>query len=138
MATIQGKIFDLVYSVRASQLSFDQQETVADRLDEMLEKWAESIPVPFRGDGDPIFNEVQLSFFKQLHVTYYHCIFSVRQATLRNQEWVERLLRFGEVRKPADSDTPLLPSNWSGLVTAARKCLDMINKVDGHDLAFHW
>ncbi|SCO51860.1 uncharacterized protein FFNC_13988 [Fusarium fujikuroi] len=125
LATIRGKIFDL-------------QETVADRLDEMLEKWAELIPVPFRGDGDPIFNDVQLSYFKQLHVTYYHCIFSVRQATLRNQEWVDRLLRFGEVRKPADSDTPLLPSNWSGLFTAARKCLDMINKVDDDDLAFHW
>ncbi|KAF5608222.1 uncharacterized protein FSUBG_4758 [Fusarium subglutinans] len=87
LATIQGKIFDLVYSVRASQLSFDQRETVADRLDEMLEKWVESIPVPFRGDTLPGFGQKQLRLIKQLHVTYYHCIFSVRQATLCNRKY---------------------------------------------------
>ncbi|KAF5632439.1 uncharacterized protein FTJAE_7549 [Fusarium tjaetaba] len=61
LATIQGKIFDLVYSVRASQLSFDQRETVADRLDDMLEKWVESIPEPFRGDTIPGFSHEQMS-----------------------------------------------------------------------------
>ncbi|KAH7207545.1 hypothetical protein BKA60DRAFT_639841 [Fusarium oxysporum] len=68
-ATIQGKIFDLVYSVRASKLSFDQRETVADRLDEMLEKWVESIPEPYRRDTPPGFGHIQLRYFKQLRVT---------------------------------------------------------------------
>ncbi|KAF5241040.1 hypothetical protein FANTH_9257 [Fusarium anthophilum] len=61
LAAIQGKIFDLVYSVRAEKLSFDQRETVADRLEEMLEKWVDSIPEPFRGDTVPGFDYVQLS-----------------------------------------------------------------------------
>ncbi|KAI1029505.1 hypothetical protein LB504_010788 [Fusarium proliferatum] len=138
LATIQGKIVDLVYSVRASKLSFDQRETVADRLDEMLEEWVESIPEPYRGDTLSRFGHMHQRFFKQLRVTYYHCIFSIRQATLRNKEWVRRLLRFGEARKGDDTDTPLLPSNWSGLVTAARKCLDIVNKVDSRDMAFRW
>ncbi|SCV27200.1 uncharacterized protein FFB14_01436 [Fusarium fujikuroi] len=140
LATIQGKIVDLVYSVRASKLSFDQQETVADRffLDEMLEEWVESIPEPYRGDTLSDFGHMHQRFFKQLRVTYYHCIFSIRQVTLRNKEWVRRLLRFGEARKGDDTDTPLLPSNWSGLVTAAQKCLDIVNKVDSRDMAFRW
>ncbi|KAF5694508.1 fungal specific transcription factor factor [Fusarium denticulatum] len=138
LATIQGKIFDLVYSVRASQLSFDRRETVADRLDDMLEKWVESIPEPFRGDTIPGFSHEQMRFLRQLHVTYYHCMFCIRQATLRNIEWVDRLLSFGEARKPDNPDTPLLPSNWSGLVTAARRCLDIGNKVDSRDSAFRW
>ncbi|KAF4500083.1 Alkylated DNA repair alkB like 8 [Fusarium agapanthi] len=61
LATIQGKIFDLVYSVRADKLSFDQRETVADRLEEMLGKWVDWIPEPFRGDTVPGFDYVQLS-----------------------------------------------------------------------------
>ncbi|KAG5765326.1 hypothetical protein H9Q72_006578 [Fusarium xylarioides] len=138
LATIQGKIFDLVYSVRASQFSFDQRETVADRLDDMLEKWVESIPEPFRGDTIPGFGHEQMRLVRQLHVTYYHCIFSIRQATIRNIEWVDRLLGFGEARKPAYPDTPLLPSNWPTLVTAARKCLDIVSKVDSRDKAFRW
>ncbi|KAF5990088.1 hypothetical protein FBULB1_284 [Fusarium bulbicola] len=60
LATIQGKIFDLVYSVRAEKLSLDQRETVADRLEEMLEKWVDSIPEPFREDTVPGFDYVQL------------------------------------------------------------------------------
>ncbi|KAF5557183.1 Alkylated DNA repair alkB like 8 [Fusarium phyllophilum] len=138
LATIQGKIFDLVYSVRASELSSDQRETVADRLDEMLEEWVESIPEAYRGDTLSGFGYVQLRFFKQLRVTYYHCIFSIRQATLRNMEWVKRLLKLGEARNGDDTDAPLLPSNWSGLVTAARRCLDIVSKVDSRDMAFRW
>lgn len=86
LATIQGKLFDLVYSFRASKLSFYQRETVADRLDDMLEKWVESTPEPFRGDTIPGFSHAQMRFVRQLHVTYYHCIFCIRQATLRNIE----------------------------------------------------
>ncbi|KAF5618608.1 Alkylated DNA repair alkB like 8 [Fusarium sp. NRRL 52700] len=138
LATIQGKIFDLVYSVRAEKLSFDQRETVADRLEDMLEKWVDSIPEPFRGDSIPGFDHFQLRLVKQLHVTYYHCIFSIRQANLRNLEWVERLLDFREARDPAAWDTPLLPSNWPTLVTAARRCLDTVAKVDSRDMAFRW
>ncbi|KAF5682501.1 hypothetical protein FCIRC_4935 [Fusarium circinatum] len=138
LAAIQGKIFDFVYSVRAEKLSFDQRETVADRLEEMLEKWVDSIPEPFRGDTVPGFDYVQLRFVKQLHVTYYHCIFSIRRANLRNLEWVERLLCFGEARDPIESDTPLLPSSWPTLVTAARMCLDTVTKVDSRDMAFRW
>ncbi|KAG9506305.1 hypothetical protein J7337_003288 [Fusarium musae] len=138
LATIQGKIFDLVYSVRASELSSDQRETVADRLDEMLEEWVQSFPEAYRGDTLSGFGYLQLRFFKQLRVTYYHCIFSIRQATLRNEKWVERLLKFGEARNGDDTDTPLLPSNWSGLVTAAQKCLDIVSKVDSRDMAFRW
>lgn len=86
LATIQGKIVDLVYSFRASKLSLDQRETVADRLDEMLEEWVESIPEPYRGDTLSDFRHVHQRFFKQLRVTYYHCIFSIRQVTLRNKD----------------------------------------------------
>ncbi|SCO34796.1 uncharacterized protein FFMR_03635 [Fusarium fujikuroi] len=107
-------------------------------LDEMLEEWVESIPEPYRGDTLSDFGHMHQRFFKQLRVAYYHCIFSIRQATLRNKEWVRRLLRFGEARKGDDTDTPLLPSNWSGLVTAAQKCLDIVNKVDSRDMAFRW
>ncbi|KAF5612510.1 Alkylated DNA repair alkB like 8 [Fusarium sp. NRRL 25303] len=99
LATIQGKIVDLVYSVWASKLSLDQRETVADRLNEMLEEWVESIPKPYRGDTLSDFRHVHQRFFKQL---------------------LRRLLKFGESRKPDDTDTPLLPSNWSGRGMAFR------------------
>ncbi|SCO84160.1 uncharacterized protein FRV6_08287 [Fusarium oxysporum] len=92
----------------------------------MLGKWVESIPESYRGDTLPGFGLVQLRYFKQLRVAYYHCIFSILQAALRNKEWADRLLSFGKARKEDDTDTPLLASNWSDLVTAARKCLDIL------------
>ncbi|KAJ4106334.1 hypothetical protein NW761_000202 [Fusarium oxysporum] len=126
------------YKLQQFLTQLDQRETVADRLDEMLGKWVESIPESYRGDTLPGFGPVQLRYFKQLRVTYYHCIFSIRQAALSNKEWVDRLLSFGEARKEDDTDTPLLASNWSDLVTAARQCLDILATFDNRDMAFRW
>lgn len=127
-----------VYKLQQFLTQLDQRETVADRLDEMLGKWVESIPESYRGDTLPGFGPVQLRYFKQLRVTYYHCIFSILQAALRNKEWVDRLLSFGKARKEDDTDTPLLASNWSDLVTAARKCSDILATFDNRGMAFRW
>ncbi|KAL7769822.1 hypothetical protein ACKLNR_001206 [Fusarium oxysporum f. sp. zingiberi] len=127
-----------VYKLQQFLTQLDQRETVADRLDEMLGKWVESIPESYWGDTLPGFGPVQLRYFKQLRVTYYHCIFSILQAALRNKEWVDRLLSFGKARKEDDTDTPLLASNWSDLVTAARKCSDILATFDNRGMAFRW
>ncbi|KAK2480757.1 hypothetical protein H9L39_06396 [Fusarium oxysporum f. sp. albedinis] len=75
-----------VYKLQQFLTQLDQRETVADRLDEMLGKWVESIPESYRGDTLPGFGPVQLRYFKQLRVTYYHCIFSILQAALRSKD----------------------------------------------------
>lgn len=74
-----------VYKLQQFLTQLDQREIVADRLDEMLGKWVKSIPESYRGDSLPGFGPVQLRYFKQLRVTYYHCIFSILQAALRNK-----------------------------------------------------
>ncbi|KAF9764603.1 hypothetical protein IL306_002772 [Fusarium sp. DS 682] len=136
LAAIQGKIYDLVYSIRASKLSVEQQETVAHRLDDMLKEWDDSISESFKGDKVPEFNQVQMRFFKQLRVTYYHCIFLARKATLDNWKWVKRLLSFGQAGEKDYAETPLLPGNWPDLVKAARSCLDILSTIDSRDVTF--
>ncbi|KAF4340814.1 fungal specific transcription factor factor domain protein [Fusarium beomiforme] len=138
LATIQGRIFDLVCSVRTSKLSINQQETVADRLDDMLKEWDDSIPEPFMEGKIPGFNQIEMRFSKLLRVTYYHCIFLVRKATLTNEYWVRHLLSFGEARKQDYKGAPLLKSNWPNLVKAARTCLGILSTIDSRDVASGW
>ncbi|KAF4952967.1 hypothetical protein FSARC_12506 [Fusarium sarcochroum] len=144
LATIQGKVYDLIYSVRASKLSLNQKQAANDRLQRMLEDWYNSLPDSFKADE---VSALETNFRRHcisLHITYYQCLFATRKASIRNSEWIKRLTEFsdtlehGEHTSNAAQSATLLPSNWSTLVEAARSCLAMLDLIEPFDTALRW
>jgi hypothetical protein len=132
LAVIQGKIYDQVYSVRASRMSPSEKQQALEGLDDMLEDWYSSLP--------PSFNKTTQSFSISVHITYYQCLFSTRRATIHNTDWIKRLddCATSKTRLSAAQRALLLPSNWSTLVEAARSCLTMLSKIPSRDTALRW
>ncbi|KAM0210132.1 hypothetical protein ACHAPA_009745 [Fusarium lateritium] len=132
LAMIQGRVYDQVYSVRASRMSLSEKQQALEDLDRKLEDWYSSLP--------PSFKKSTQSFSISVHMTYYQCLFSTRRATIHNTDWIKRLYDYESSKKaPTEAHgVLLLPSNWSTLVEAARSCLTMLNKVSYKDTALRW
>ncbi|KAK7415719.1 hypothetical protein QQX98_005632 [Neonectria punicea] len=145
LAIIQGKVYDLVYSVRASKLSSNQKQAATERLDRMLDQWYRSVPEYFTF-GKAAELEARLRrHCISLHVAYYQCLFSSRRANASERPWVKRLIDYSdtlgqesEPSKESQHASALLPSNWSNLVTAARSCLALSDLIDDNDSALRW
>ncbi|KAF5018002.1 hypothetical protein F66182_10028 [Fusarium sp. NRRL 66182] len=140
LATIQGKVYDLVYSVRASKFSLNQKQAANDRLSRMLEQWYNTLPEPFKSDRAFTLERKLQRHCISLHITYYQCLFSTRRASIRNANWIESLLKFSHDLEANNhpTDALLLPSNWSALVEAARSCLTLLQLIDDSDISLRW
>jgi hypothetical protein len=144
LATIQGNIYDSVHSVRAAKLSPDQKDVAVERLGRMLEEWYNSLPDCFKAD-----KAKDLRCFGQrhcvlLHMTYYHCLFSLQNFSIRNRAFIARLINFRDALQRGDnqhgtiSSASLIPSNLSNLVIAARSCISLLGLSEGPDAALLW
>lgn len=132
LAVIQGKIYDQVYSVRASRMSPSEKQQALEGLDGMLDDWYSSLP--------PNFKRSVQGFSISAHITYYQCLFSTRRATIHNTDWIKRLDDYAssKTRLNAAQRALLLPSNWLTLVKVARCCLTMLSKIPSRNTALRW
>ncbi|KPM43826.1 hypothetical protein AK830_g2784 [Neonectria ditissima] len=145
LAFIQGKVYDHIYSVRASKLSTSQKQAATDRLDWMLNEWYKSVPECFTYKNAVKLDPSSQRHCISLHMAYYQCIFSSRRANAHDKPWVKQLIDFsdtisnkGKVATDSHLASPLLPSNWPSLVEAARSCLALSDLIDDGDSALRW
>ncbi|KAM0551822.1 hypothetical protein ACHAPJ_008157 [Fusarium lateritium] len=143
LAIIQGKVYDLIYSVRASKLSLSQKQAANDRLQRMLEEWYNLLPDSFKVDKISSLEARLRRHCISLHIVYYQCLFATRRASIRNTHWIKRLTEFSDASERRDhtgdaQSAALLPSNWSTLVEAARACLAMLKLIESTDTALRW
>lgn len=145
LARIQGQMYDLTYSVRARNTRLSSQhEAATDRLTQLLDGWRSSVPQGCRvEDLSTHMPENILRHFVSLHLAYYLCLFMSHRLYARNGAWIDRLMAFRDglidgtasnVMSSLQSNTRLLPTNWSSFVVAARSCLSLCQCV-GHDQA---
>ncbi|KAH7007532.1 hypothetical protein EDB80DRAFT_645900 [Ilyonectria destructans] len=145
LALVQGKVYDLVYSVRASRLSSNQKKAATERLDRMLDQWYSSVPGCFTFDKAAGLDPMKRRHCISLHMAFYQCLFSSHRVNAHDSSWVKRLTEFsdalgreGEIAETSQPAPALLPSNWSNLVTAARSCLALSDLIDERDSALQW
>ncbi|KAG8360163.1 hypothetical protein FVEN_g1988 [Fusarium venenatum] len=137
LARIQGKLYDLVHSVRASKFSYSQKQSAKERLYRMLEEWHKGLDEP---DFDSISGKISISMEARscllhetlLHLAYYRCLYSVDNLSIRNTGWLRQLKDFsymfnrGQDTRILTSALPLLPFNWRNLADAARCCNELV------------
>ncbi|KAM0188054.1 hypothetical protein ACHAPI_010831 [Fusarium lateritium] len=143
LAAIQGNIYDSVHSVRAAKLLPDQKDAAIRRLDKTLEEWYNSLPACFKADKAKDLRSFGQRHCVLLHMTYYHCLFSLRKVSICNRASITRLIKYSEALRgyiPHEriSSDLLLPSNLPNLVTAARSCIRLLGLSEGPDAALLW
>lgn len=149
LATIKGKLYDLVYSVKASKFTPSKKQAAEEPVFRMLQEWKKHLREPhwnfFDGDNKEIGRDRHDCI---LHLDYYHCLFSLARASIRNEEWRRKLTQFSETYNRGDdtsfitTTSPLLPWNWAELIQAARYCrvevLEKMPETDYVDIALQW
>ncbi|KAJ4004754.1 hypothetical protein NW752_009581 [Fusarium irregulare] len=131
LATIKGKLYELVYSVKASNFTPGKKQAAEERVFRMLANWKKYIDEPSHPDS--VWNSTRMGQARHkhesiLHLDYYHCLFSVVKASIHNDEWRRKLTLFSETYNRGDDTrfitmtSPLLPCNWAELIEAARFC----------------
>lgn len=129
LATIKGKLYDLVYSVKASTLTPGKKKAAEERVFRMLANWKKSIDEPSHPDS--VWNSDHMGKARHkhesiLHLNYYHCLLSVVTASIHNEGWRRKLTLFSETYNRGDDTRfitttfPLLPSNWAELIEGTR------------------
>lgn len=133
LAKIQGKVYDYVYSVRASKLTPDQQEQSVNKLFLMLKAWYESLPPSLKVDHtlqeDADIKKRSMS----LHLAFYHALFMAHSTHAFNPEWVAKLSQ-----QDAQSPPIRLPSHWDRLIECSRACISLFNYITSQDLSLQW
>ncbi|KAL3589500.1 hypothetical protein FPOAC2_11669 [Fusarium poae] len=151
LAKIQGKLYDLVNSVRASKFSYSQKVAAQERLYRTLDEWHKGLEEPdFKPD---LLGEIPVGIERKscqlhetlLHLAYYRCLYSVACLSVRNVRWLQQLKEFsdkfihGKDTRILTSASPLLPLNWRHLADSARWCNELVlNQTTIYNPALRW
>lgn len=133
LAHLQGRIYDMLYSVRSKKLTpLDRNQHVM-QLDSMLEKWQQTIPTLLQAE-----HMIQsLGAVARVHMAilqhqYLLCLVFLHGLYSVDSEWVKALGAYGRaVLANMDNNTdicmrhmqPPQPSAWSRCVTASRRSI---------------
>lgn len=134
LASIQGGVYDYLYSARSQNRSTSERAVALESLVHALEVWKLSIPPEFGATLAPkTLSAASLSFFCVLHATSFACMTMINQADAWNQQWVLSL------RNSCKQSAQLrLPSHWEPLVHDARDFLTLFEMVPPRGYGLIW
>jgi hypothetical protein len=134
LASIQGGIYDYLYSARSQTRSAPERAAALESLVHALEEWKLSIPPEFGVTLAPnALSPASLSLLCVLHATSFACITMVNEAHAWNEQWVQSL------RDSCKQSTQLrLPSRWEPLVHDARDFVALFEMVPPRGYGLIW
>ncbi|KAH8887314.1 hypothetical protein GQ53DRAFT_693053 [Thozetella sp. PMI_491] len=134
LASIQGGIYDYLYSARSKTRSASERAVALDSLVRALEEWKLSIPPEFDAALAPqTLSPASLSFFCVLHAASFSCKAMINRAHAWNETWVQSL------RDSCANSTQLrLPSQWESLVHDARDFVILFETVPPRGYGLIW
>jgi hypothetical protein len=138
LAHIEGKVYDLLYSNRATKVSGSERQQRVGRLQAMLDKWYERIPSVFHIEqvADNV-GPAQLIQLTKMHHAYLLAEVMTHGMYSHNADWVKRISTFSRAAIEDISQgnhkhgtpscyraqTAPLPEGWSKCVEISRGCM---------------
>lgn len=142
LAYIQGKVYAMLHSVRATKLPEHERLQNTLRLREMLDDWERSIPAEFLPQGAVAVVPAQhLRYMSLLHYTHLQLVATTHYADSHHLEWLKEALSCSKKQAPrvlAESFAAQLPGCWGKLVEAARTCMRLYAATPENDSALTW
>ncbi|KAH7121882.1 fungal-specific transcription factor domain-containing protein [Dactylonectria estremocensis] len=142
LAHIEGKVYDLLYSNRATKVKGPERQQRVARLQAMLDAWYERIPPMFHIDSAAAHvGPSQLVQLTKMHHAYLLAEVMVHGIYSHNADWVQRISSFSRSAMHGIENIPQqhgnqtcfsnrqqaapLPDGWSKCVEVSRGCMKL-------------
>lgn len=138
-AIIQGKVYNQLYSVKASKQTDGELLNTIGELDAELEKWKDEIPIDFRPEHEiKACSENLVIQIVVLHFSYYNCVTTVHRMSIHHGYWSSRLSNYAIQGLNARPLNPRVFSSAALCVQAARASINLIRYIPAGDYAIVW
>ncbi|KAF2860818.1 hypothetical protein K470DRAFT_203499, partial [Piedraia hortae CBS 480.64] len=134
-AQIQSRVYNHLYSVKASKQSDTEQLNFIGELDAQLEEWKDSIPLDFR-PGSPInatYGPLVLHV-AMIHFSYYSCLTTIHRTSIHHGHLTKRLSAYGA----QEHHNQRVFKGASLCVDAARSTITLLDYVPEGDISCVW
>ena len=136
---IESKVYNELYSTRASKRSDGELLNTIGELDKELEEWKDSIPIDFRPEHEIKATHTPLILHVvMLHFTYYNCLTTIHRMSVHHGYWTSRLSEFAIQGLNARPLNPRVFSSAALCVQAARSSIQLIRYIPQGDYACVW
>ncbi|KAF4471443.1 transcriptional regulator [Fusarium albosuccineum] len=144
LAYIEGKVYDLLYSNRASKVRGQERQRRVVRLQAMLDQWYDRIPTVFHIDHvASTVGPSQLVQMTKMHHAFLLAEVMTHGIYSHNADWVKRISSFsraaiGDLKiqgfsqyscGPTEAQSPPLPEGWTKCVEVSRGCMRLFQNA---------
>jgi hypothetical protein len=136
LATIEGGVYDCLYSTRALNRSHEERSMARDSIVCALEEWRASIPSEFGAAAvasSTNNHRAHIGFFCLLHLTSLACLTLISRAHAWDEQWVSSLRERGRGTRALQ-----LPPGWEALVHQARDFMALFGETWSRGIWFQW
>lgn len=138
-ATISSKVYQRLYSVKASKQTDGELLNTIGELDKELEAWKDSIPIDFRPEHEIKTSHTPLTLhIVVLHFSYYNCLTTIHRMSVHHGYWTSRLSEYAIQGLNARPLNPRVFSSAALCVAAARASIHLIKYIPQGDFACVW
>ena len=138
-AQIQSKVYKRLYSVKASRQSDGELLNTIGELDQELEDWKDTVPLPFRPEQEinaqhsPLILNIVV-----LHFAYYNCLTTIHRMSVHHGYWTSRLSNYAIAGLNARPLNPRVFMSAALCVNAARTSISLLKYIPHGDYACVW
>ncbi|RFN54188.1 hypothetical protein FIE12Z_1314 [Fusarium flagelliforme] len=128
LASIQGDVYDHLYSTRASKRTPEERRTLRERIVKSLDLWKATIPVEFNGANvmtTTSNNPSTATFLCILHTRSLLCMALITQAHAWDKQWVIGIRDHGRGTSLLE-----LPIEWATMVEDARNYMTLYEQLN--------
>lgn len=142
LAYIEGKVYDLLYSNRATKVRGPERKRRVLRLQAMLDQWYERIPAVFHIENvAATVGPSQLVQMTKMHHSFLLAEVMTHGIYSHNADWVKRISSlsraaiedldegFGTPKCKMREQEPPLPDGWTKCVEISRGCMKLFQEA---------
>ncbi|KAL3607654.1 hypothetical protein FPOAC2_02641 [Fusarium poae] len=136
LAYIEGKVYDLLHSNRASRITPQERQRRVARLQSMLDQWYERIPQAFHIEHvAATVGPSQLVQMTKMHHAFLLTEVMIHGIYSYNKDWQKRISSFGRDKisgadqNGINNEQAPLPEGWNQCVDVSRGCMKLFQEA---------
>ncbi|KAK3327186.1 fungal-specific transcription factor domain-containing protein [Cercophora scortea] len=139
LAMVEGKVYNKLYSTKATKQSPGEILNTIGELDQELEDWKDSIPIDFRPEHEIKASHTPLILhIVMLHFNYYNCLTTIHRMSIHHGYWTSRLSNYAIQGLNARPLNPRVFSSAALCTAAARASISLLKYIPQGDFSCVW
>lgn len=136
---IIGKVYNKLYTVKASRQSDGELLDVIGELDQELEDWKDEIPLEFRPEHEIVApDEATVLNVVMLHFSYYNTLATIHRMSIHHGYWTSRLSDYAIKGLNVRPLNARVYSSAAICVSAARAMINLLKYIPPQDHSCVW